>query len=117
MQVQVHTDNHIEGSAELFSHVEGAVELALGRFEDRITRVEVYLSDQNSSQKGGDNDKRCTMEARPSGLQPITVTHEGATLDQAIDGAADKMEKTLTRTLDRLGDHKGRTSFAGDQTL
>jgi ribosome-associated translation inhibitor RaiA len=116
MQVQVNTDNHIEGSAALTAHVETLVEDTFGWFGERITRVEVYLADQNSSHKGGENDKRCTMEARLAGLQPITVTHEGSTIDQALDGAADKLEKTLKRTLERLDDPKGRTSFAGDQS-
>jgi ribosome-associated translation inhibitor RaiA len=115
MQVLVNTDHNIEGSADLSSHVEALVQDTLGRFTDRLTRVEVFLADENSAQKGGELDKRCTMEARPNGLQPIVVTHEAATLDQALYGAADKLEHTLKRHLGRLDQHKGRTSFAGDQ--
>jgi len=117
MQVQVSTDNHIEGGEELTRKVEAVVEGALGRFGDRITRVEVHLSDENSSSKFGDNDKRCVMEARPAGHQPITVSDQGASLEQALDGAADKLEKTLRRTFGRLDDPKGRTSYGGDQTI
>ena len=117
MQIQVSTDNHIEGSEELSRDVEAVVEGALGRFADRITRVEVYLTDENSSSKSGDNDKRCVMEARLGGLQPITVTNQGGTLEHALNGAADKLERTLKRTLGRLDDPKGRTSYAGDQTI
>lgn len=113
MQVQVNTDNHIEGGAELTREVEAAVDAALGRFGDRITRVEVHLGDENSSAKGGDNDKRCAMEARLAGLSPITVIHHASTITQAIDGAAEKLEKTLTRTVERLDDPKGRTSYGG----
>jgi len=116
MQVQVNTDNHIEGGEELTRQVEAVVEGALGRFGDRITRVEVQLSDESGGSKSRDNDKRCVMEARLAGLQPITVHHDGSSLDQALDGAADKLEKTLNRTLGRLDDPKGRTSYAGDQT-
>jgi len=117
MQIQVSTDNHIEGGEELTREVEAVVEGALGRFGDRITRVEVHLTDENSSSKSGDNDKRCVMEARLAGLQPITVSHDGSSLDQALNGAADKLEKTLKRTLGRLDEHKGRTSYGGDQTI
>ncbi len=95
MQIQVNTDNHIEGSAELTRQVEAVVEETLGRFSDRITRVEVHLTDESSSSKARDNDKRCVMEARLAGLQPITVSHQGAALEQALDGAADKLAKTL----------------------
>ena len=114
MQIQVNTDNHTEGRAELIRHVEDVVENSLGRFGARITRVEVHLSDENSRSKSGGNDKRCVMEARLAGLQPITVSADGSSSDQALDGAARKLEKTLKRTLERLDDPKGRTSFAGD---
>lgn len=116
MQIQVNTDNHTQGAAGLTQFVEDVVQDALGRFGSRITRVEVHFTDENSSQKGAGNDKRCVMEARPAGLQPITVSADAATLDQALRGAADKMEKTLSRTLARRDDPKGRISFAGDQT-
>jgi ribosome-associated translation inhibitor RaiA len=108
MQIQVNTDNHIAGSAKLTHEVETVVESALRRFGDRITRVEVHLSDENSSQKSGDNDKRCVIEARLAGLQPTTVSHQGSSLEQAVDGAADKLKKTLKRTLGRLKSTKGR---------
>ena len=117
MHIQVSTDSNIHGSEEMTRQVEAVVEGALGRFGDRITRVEVHLTDENSSSKSGDNDMRCVMEARLVGMQPITVSHQGASLEQALDGAADKLEKTLKRTLERLDDPKGRTSYGGDQTI
>ncbi len=101
MQIQVNTDSHVEGNAELTSEVESIVQQALGRFGDRITRVEVFFSDENSSEKSGERDKRCVIEARLGGLQPITVSHQGSSLDQALLGAAGRLEKTLKRTLGR----------------
>ena len=117
MQVQVNTDNHTEGSADLTRHVEELIEQALGRFGDRITRVEVHFSDESSSQKTGDDDKRCLMEARVAGRQPIAVSGTGSSREQACDAAVNKLEKNLTRTLDRLDDPKGRASYAGDETV
>ncbi len=116
MQIQVNTDNHTVGSAELTRQVEAVVEGGLGWFGDRITRVEVHLSDENGSQKSGNSDKRCVMEARLTGLQPITVSAEGSSVEQALNGAVDKLEKTLKRTLGRLDDPRGRMSYAGDQS-
>lgn len=116
MQIQVHTDNHITGGLVLTRQVEAVVEGALSRFSDRITRVEVNLADENGSQKSGDSDKRCVMEARLAGLQPIIVSAEGSSLEQALNGAADKLAKTLKRTLERLDDPKGRMSFSGNDT-
>ena len=117
MQIQVNTDSHIKGTAELTRQVEAVVEAALGRFAGRITRVEVHLTDESNRSKAHANDKRCVMEARLAGLQPITVSHQGAVLDQALNGAADKLGKTLDRTLERLSDPKGRSSYGGDQTI
>lgn len=108
--------HHVEGGEELTRQVEGVVEDALGRFSDRITRVEVHLTAENGRQKSGDSDKQCAMEARLGGLPPITVTAEGSSLEQALDGAADKLAKTLKRTLERLDDPNGRMSYAGDQS-
>ncbi len=100
MHVQVNTDNHIEGREALATRVEAVVQESLRRFSDQITRVEVHLSDENSH-KGGD-DKRCMMEARLEGRRPTAVTHQAATLDQAIDGAADKLQRSIESTLGRL---------------
>ncbi len=101
MQIEVKTDSHIDGSTKLTHQVETVVEEALRRFGDRITRVAVHLSDQNSSHKLGGNDKRCVMEARLVRLKPITVSHRGSSLEEALHGAADTLQETLTRTLTR----------------
>lgn len=106
MQIQIHTDSNIEGGEKLIAHFSGVVEGALERFSDRITRVEIHLSDQNSD-KSGQDDKRCMMEARLEGRQPIAVTHLAASLDQAVDGAAHKLTRLIEGTLGRLHDHPG----------
>jgi len=103
MQVQVHTDSSINGSDNLTHAVEAAVGGAVKRWTERITRIEVHLSDVNRH-KGGTDDKRCLMEARLGGLQPIAVTHMAGTLPEAIDGAADKLKKSLENTLGRLNE-------------
>jgi len=116
MQVQVNTDNNINGSAEFSAKVEAVVEGTLGRFADRITRVEVHLTDESGSAKSRGNDMRCVIEARLTGLQPTTVSADGSSVEQALHNAVEKLERALGRTLDRLSETKGRTSFAGDPT-
>ena len=113
MQVQLNTDRQITVNDQLAQQVESALESALSRFADQVTRVEVHLSDENSD-KGGDNDKRCLLEARLAGLRPVAVSHQAATLQQAIDGAAQKLERSLESTLGRLGNKKGHSSYGGD---
>ena len=49
---------------------------------------------------------RCVMEARLEGRQPAAVTHQAATLDNAIKGAADKLARLIESTLGRLRDQK-----------
>jgi ribosome-associated translation inhibitor RaiA len=101
MKVQINTDRNIEADEEITKEVGSALEAAVGRFSDQITRVEVHLSDHNS-QRSGANDKRCLLEARLAGRPPTAVSHEAATMEQAIRGAADKLKSSLERTLGRL---------------
>ena len=105
MQIQINTDHTIAGHEALAAQVRSVVESALSRFSDHITRVEVHLSDENGD-KSGQNDKRCMMEARLEGHQPIAVTDEAATVDKAVDGAADKLARLIESTLGRLRDQK-----------
>jgi ribosome-associated translation inhibitor RaiA len=52
--------------------------------------------------KHGERDKRCTLEARVGGMSPVVVHHQADTLREAIDGAADKLERALEHTIGRL---------------
>jgi hypothetical protein len=113
VQIQVNTDDNIEGQDELARQVEAEVSVTLSRFRDQITRVEIHLSDENAGRSGG-LDKRCLMEARPAGRQPIAVSHEGATLEEAYSGAAKKVRSALESTLGRTSDHKGGASIRKD---
>jgi len=103
MQIQVNTDNHIKGREDVVRLVHSCLEGAVGRFADRITRVEVHLSDTNSHKSGGD-DKRCVLEARLAGLQPLAVSHQATTIELAVTEAADKLERSVESTLGRLHD-------------
>ena len=105
MQIQVNTDHTIEGHEELADQIRGVVETALSRMSDHITRVEVHLTDE-SGPKSRDNNKRCMMEARLEGRQPIAVTDEAATVDVAVNGAADKLARLIEHTLGKLHDER-----------
>ncbi|MCL4176962.1 MAG: HPF/RaiA family ribosome-associated protein [Verrucomicrobia bacterium] len=107
MNIQINTDNHITGREALAQQAEATVTSALGHLAEHITRVEVHLSDENGNKTGG-RDKRCMMEARLEGHQPIAVTDEAETIAQAIDGAADKLKSALDSTLGRLRNYQGR---------
>ncbi len=105
MHIQVNTDHTIEGHEALAARIRGVVENALSRVSDHITRVEVHLTDE-SGPKSRENNKRCMMEARLEGRQPIAVTDEAATLDLAVDGAADKLARLIEHTFGKLHDQR-----------
>ena len=106
MQIQVNTDRNIAGHEALAAHVSSIVESALGHIREHITRVEVHLSDENSDKKGGKDAMRCVMEARLEKHQPTAVTHHAATVEQAVDGAVDRLTRLLDHTLGRLHDQQ-----------
>jgi len=103
MQIQVNTDHTIQGHEALIAHASRVIEHALSRFSAHITRVEIHLTDENGA-KSGLKDMRCMLEARLEGRQPIAVTHEAATVFEAIDGAAGKLVRLIEHTLGRLHD-------------
>jgi len=102
MQVQINTDHNIEGREELADQVSSVVEDALSRVSDHITSVNVHLSDQSSDQEKGNDSLTCMIEARLEGRQPVAVTHQSATLDQAVQGAANKMTHLIESTIGRI---------------
>jgi hypothetical protein len=107
MQIQINTDRHVEGQDRLAAWASGVVEQALSRVSDRITRVEVHLSDENGN-KSGQHDQQCVMEARLEGRQPIAVTHQAPTMDQAVNGAAEKLTSAIEGIIGRHRDQRRR---------
>lgn len=73
MLIQISTDQHIDGREALTRYARTEVEAALAHVGDRLTRIEVHLTDDSAGRATG-GDKRCTIEARPSGQPPIAVT-------------------------------------------
>ena len=109
MKIQLNTDVHIEGTEALAAKVSATIKQALAHFSEHVTRVEVHLSDENGG-KSGPQDQRCMLEARLEGRQPVAVTEQAATLDQAVNGAAQKLARLLDKTLGRLNEHREKTS-------
>ena len=75
MFVQISTDNQIKSDADANARLEEKVRAKLKRFEARLTDVEVHVADMNGA-KGGDGDKRVSLEARPNGHEPVAVHAE-----------------------------------------
>lgn len=100
MTIQFNTDNNIQGNEELTAPLTSLILDKLNRFSEKISRVEVHLSDENGN-KEGQNDKRCLLEARMEGKQPIAVTNLGNSHEQAVEGAIDKLKTSLDTIIGR----------------
>lgn len=101
MQIQLNTDHNITGSERLAELVQAELEDTLGRFSEHLTRIEVHINDIDGERQGGD-DKRCMLEARFAGHQPVSVTHNAPEIMIAVAGAAEKLERALDRMMGKL---------------
>ena len=101
MQIQVNTDNNIEGREDVVRFVESVLESKLRAVSGSITRIEVHLQDQNAA-KSGPDDKRCMVEARLEGRQPVSATATADTIQSAVTAAVDKMRNILDSELGKL---------------
>ena len=77
------------------------------RFDEELTRVMVHLHDDNAGKAGAD-DKRCQIEARPKGQQPVSVTHKAESLDFAVDGAIHKLKHALSHQFGKLRNRRAQ---------
>ena len=115
MKVQVNTSNDVENKETLERWASQVLGEQLARFEQDITSIEVQMTDENHSAKGG-VDKRCMMEARVNGRAPIAVTNYGADQNLAFRGAADKLANALDHALGKLDrrEHRVRDTIRRD---
>ncbi|MBK8557626.1 MAG: HPF/RaiA family ribosome-associated protein [Lewinellaceae bacterium] len=100
MLIQINTDKNITVHDEYNSKISNILTEELDRFSNYVTRVELFLSDENGSKKGV-NDKRCLIEARVAGRKPMAVTEMGNTYDLAVKGAVDKMKIVLDSAMQK----------------
>jgi ribosome-associated translation inhibitor RaiA len=114
MQIQINTDKNVQGTESLADWAERSLRERLDRFGEDITRIEVHLSDASAARVGV-LDKRCLLEARLAGRQPMAVSHEAATVADALFGATDKLTRALETALGRSRDARGRESIRGGE--
>ena len=110
MQVQVHTDDNIQGGESLARWIQEESTARLARFREHITRVEVILTDVAPG-KASANDKRCRIEARPAGRQPVTVTADADKTADAFTACIDKLIRALETDLGRVKDRNSRETI------
>ena len=101
---------HIEIQARGFTltqairgYVERRLRFALSARYARIDRLRVRLSDINGPRGG--RDKRCHLQVLLPGQTALVIEDTKANLYVAIDCAADRARRTLTRRLARQRDN------------
>ena len=104
MQIHVNSDGNISADSRVVSFVSLEADRAIGRYKDRLERLEFHLSDVNSH-KSGTHDKRCVVEARAAGRRPLVVSMAARNLRVSIRGSLTKLKNSLEK-------HFGRSSPA-----
>ena len=104
MFVQIRTDNRTISDAEANARLEDKVRSKLKRFEGRLSDVEVHVTDMNGA-KGGDGDKRVTLEARINGHTPVAVHADADRVEIAVGLAADKAVRALDHAIGKEKAH------------
>lgn len=110
MQVQVNTDDHIQGGDSLAQWITAEAKNRLDRLRDHITRLEVFLTDLDSS-KSGVKDKRCRLEARVVNRPPVSVTADADKMAVAFIDALEKLMRAIDTDLGRARDRNGRDTI------
>lgn len=104
MKIQFNTDKNIDGTEDFTSPFVQLIENELMKFSSQITRIEVHLSDEDGH-KIGLKAKRCLLEARLSGMNPIAVLSQADTEEQAVSESLQKLKSSLETILGRLNKH------------
>ena len=95
MQILLHSDPNTDGSHLMADHFATVVKAAMGRFGERVTRVEAHLSDVSGQAKSSGDDIHCTLEAALRGLEAIVVKDQSGNAHQAIEGALRKLKRAV----------------------
>ncbi len=109
MKILINADKSISITEELRTSLTTKISGELKRFSAHVSRLEVHLSDEDGK-KNTQNDKRCMIEARIEGLQPVAVINHDNTIEQSVAGAIDKIMASLNTILGRLNNHKTKES-------
>lgn len=106
MNIEIRTDKNIQNNDRLISYVRAELNQEFQRHSERITHFSVHLSDENGD-KGGDDDIKCMIEARPAGLKPVVVNHKGHNVDTALHGAIDRLKRSLEHVFEKRENPRG----------
>lgn len=111
MQIDVHIDTHTPARQEVIQTITAGVAEGLRHHRTRLTRATVHIRDLNGPRAGVDH--RCTLEVRPAGLEPLSVSDDAPTVAQALSAALQKMNRQLASTFGKRDQVRERVSASG----
>ncbi len=97
----------ISPSGDLNKYAEAKIRLALGLFETRIRRAEIFLTDVNGP-KGGE-DKLCKIKVKVDGLSDILIHEKSSDIYDSINICTHRLKRVTLRNLDRIQNKSRRT--------
>lgn len=98
MRMELHSKG-VQMTDGLRSFIERKLRFALGRFEHRVRRVRVLLTDINGP-KGGE-DIRCHIRANLGRAGAVTITETRRDAFAAVARASERASQRLSRHLSR----------------
>lgn len=99
MHIQIQA-RHFSLTEALKKHVKKRIKYALNVGSDQIQRIQVRLSDINGPRGG--IDKRCLIQVSLTRHSEIVIADTHSDLYTAIGQATGRLNKTLSRKLNRL---------------
>lgn len=108
MRVDIRS-HHIDNQRTLRAYAATRLELAVRRFHDRIMTAQVHISDLNGLRGGV--GKRCLIQVQGRALH-LVVEGTGADAFSAVDGAVERLGRSVRRAMDR-----GRTHDLGARRM
>lgn len=107
MRMEIKARN-IDVPEALRRHVQRRLNFAFSRFGAEVTSAVVRLDDVNGPRGGV--DQRCRLSLRGPRVGSITIEEVSVDVSAAVDIAAHRGARVVSRALSRLRDHAARSS-------
>lgn len=112
--MKIEVSSNVPISEKFIEKITGLVESGLDHFQERLTRAEVHVRNIEGSASGAPPE--CRLEVRPASQEPVAVSHEASTTEEAVKGAAEKMYRLLSSRFGKQDAKSGGPSASGNAT-
>lgn len=93
------------------AYLERRLGFALGRFTSKVERVAVTLNDVNGDRGG--IDKHCRVVTSLKGMEEIVLEDRDSSLPVLLDRISGRLDRLVSRRLERERFVRDRTPFGG----